>query len=164
MKEIKEMTIEELLKEMDELCGYLYMTKEIGAYDSFEWNELDYWDADRRHHKISQEVFLRNVISVKAYNENEKVELADKNIATEKPIAYSNVPPKDLAGQIHGACFDYKDFDKKIMGTQIRERVYTAWNGIHMVIKAWIDAEGGEKDFLEYIRKNEVDETCWDKR
>ena len=81
-----------------------------------------------------------------------------------KPMAYSNVPPKDIAGQIHGECFDYKDFDKKVMGIKIRERVYSTWNGIHMVIKAWIDSEGGEQDFLNYIRKNEVDETCWEKR
>ena len=30
--------------------------------DKFEWNGLDYWDADRRHHKISQEVFLRSLL------------------------------------------------------------------------------------------------------
>jgi hypothetical protein len=42
MKEIKEMTLEELRKEMDELWVYLYMTREVGTYDKFEWNGLDY--------------------------------------------------------------------------------------------------------------------------
>ena len=59
MKDIKEMTLEELHKEMDELWTYLYMTKEVDAYDKFDWNGLDYWDAERRHHKISQEVLLQ---------------------------------------------------------------------------------------------------------
>ena len=62
MKDIKEMEVEELRKEMDELWGYLYMTREVGMYDKFEWNGLDYWDADRRHHKISQEVLLRSFL------------------------------------------------------------------------------------------------------
>lgn len=62
MKEIKEMTVDELRKEMDELWSYLYMTKETSTYDKFEWNGLDYWDADRRHHKISQEVLLLEII------------------------------------------------------------------------------------------------------
>ena len=55
-----------------------------------------------------------------------------------------------------------KDFDKKVMGTKIRERVYEAWNGLHMVIKAWIEAD--EKSFIDYIKNNKVDETCWDRR
>jgi hypothetical protein len=62
MKDIKEMTLEELRKEMDELWTYLYMTRDVGAYDKFEWNGLDYWDADRRHHKISQEVMLQSIL------------------------------------------------------------------------------------------------------
>ncbi len=62
MKDIKEMTLEELRKEMDELWTYLYMTREDGAYDDFDWNGLDYWDADRRHHKISQEVLLQSIL------------------------------------------------------------------------------------------------------
>ena len=62
MKEIKEMSLEELHKEKDELWAQLYVIKETGAYDMFEWNGLDYWDADRRHHKISQEALLRAMI------------------------------------------------------------------------------------------------------
>lgn len=62
MKDIKQMEVKELRKEMDELWGYLYMTRETGTYDKFEWNGLDYWDADRRHHKISQEVLLRSLL------------------------------------------------------------------------------------------------------
>ena len=64
MKDIKEMEVEELRKEMDELWVYLYMTREVGAYDKFEWNGLDYWDADRRHHKVSQEVLLRSILEL----------------------------------------------------------------------------------------------------
>jgi len=62
MKDIKEMEIEELRKEMDELWGYLYMTREVGVYDEFDWNGLDYWDANRRHYKISEEVLLRSLL------------------------------------------------------------------------------------------------------
>lgn len=62
MKDIKEMTLEELRKEMDELWTYLYMTREVSVYDKFEWNGLDYWDADRRHYKISQEVILQSIL------------------------------------------------------------------------------------------------------
>jgi len=62
MKEIKEMTLKEFRKEMDELWGYLYMTKETGTYHMFEWNGLDYWDAERRHHKISREVLLQGIL------------------------------------------------------------------------------------------------------
>jgi hypothetical protein len=47
---------------MDELWVYLYMTREVGTYDKFEWNGLDYWDADRRYHKISQEVLLQSIL------------------------------------------------------------------------------------------------------
>jgi len=62
MKDIKEMEIEELRKEMDELWCYLYMTRESGTYDKFGWDGLDYWDADRRHNKVSQEVLLRSIL------------------------------------------------------------------------------------------------------
>jgi len=65
MKKIEEMEIEELRKEMDELLSYLYITKEVSAYDNFEWNGLDYWDADRRYHKLSQEVILRDLLTNK---------------------------------------------------------------------------------------------------
>lgn len=64
MKEIKEMKLDELRKEMDELWSYLYMTKETSTYDKFEYNGLDYWDADRRHHKISQEVLLQSLLEI----------------------------------------------------------------------------------------------------
>ncbi len=76
---------------------------------------------------------------------------------------YPNIPPKDIQGQIWGACFDYKDFDKKVLGEPVRDRIYKAWNGMHLVIKTWIEAEGGEKDFLDYIKKNKPDESLWHK-
>lgn len=68
---------------------------------------------------------------------------------------YRNIPPKDIMNAIWGGCFDYKDFDKKVMGEPIRDRIYDAWQRIHQVVKGWIDAD--EKSFLNYIRKNEPD-------
>ena len=65
MKEIKEMTLEELDKESGELWSYLHITRETGTYDSFNYNGLDYWDADRRYHKISQEIILQYVLECK---------------------------------------------------------------------------------------------------
>ena len=67
MKDIKKMTFEELQKEMDELGNYLYMTRDVGAYDGFNWNGLDYWDAARRHHRISQEVMLHCIKKSKLF-------------------------------------------------------------------------------------------------
>ena len=64
MKDIEQMEVEELHKEMYELWEYLYMTRETETYDKFEWNGLDYWDADRRHHKISQELLLRSLLEL----------------------------------------------------------------------------------------------------
>ena len=62
MKDIKEMEVEELRKEMDELWGYLYMTRETETYDKFEWNGLDYWDADRRCNELSKEICNRLLV------------------------------------------------------------------------------------------------------
>jgi len=62
LKDVKEMTEDELLKEKDELWSYLYLTRETSTYDEVDWNGLDYWDADRRHHKISQEKLLRDML------------------------------------------------------------------------------------------------------
>jgi len=56
IKDINEMSEEELSKETGELWSYLYMIREVGTYDDFEWNGLDYWDADRRYHKMSQKL------------------------------------------------------------------------------------------------------------
>jgi len=64
MKDIKEMTKEELDNEFGELYSYLYLTKETSTYDKFEWNGLDYWDADRRHYRISQEKVLRSLLKL----------------------------------------------------------------------------------------------------
>ena len=62
MKDIKEMETNELREEMNELYLYLYMTKETSTYDKFKWEELDFWDAERRHHKIAQEILMRSFV------------------------------------------------------------------------------------------------------
>ena len=43
MKDIKEMSDDELHSTIGELWPYLYMIKEVGICDQFEWNGLDYW-------------------------------------------------------------------------------------------------------------------------
>jgi hypothetical protein len=60
MKQIKNMKLEELNKEKDELWVLLSLIEDTGTYDMFDWNGLDYWDASRRHHRVSKEIVLRN--------------------------------------------------------------------------------------------------------
>ena len=55
-------TLEELRYEMNALWGYLYLTKEVGTYEQFEYNGMDFWDADRYCHKLSQEVMKRSIL------------------------------------------------------------------------------------------------------
>lgn len=69
--------------------------------------------------------------------------------------SYNNVPPKGIQNAIWGGCFDYKDFNKMVNGMTIRDRIYEAWNHIHLGIKQWIEAD--EKDFLDYIKNHTPD-------
>ena len=80
------------------------------------------------------------------------------DISRSEPIAWTNTPNKDIASQIHRGCFDYKDMDKKAMGTRIEERVYVAYNGVFMIIKDWIEKD--EQSFLDYVKKMEIDKSC----
>jgi hypothetical protein len=43
-------------------------------------------------------------------------------------------PPKDIASQIWGACFDYKPLDTVIDGYTVDERVRLCWTRIHRVL------------------------------
>ena len=64
------MTPEELTKEAQELYVYLQMTKITEMYDAFNWNGLDYWDADRRHHEITRSILTKNLMNVIIQNKN----------------------------------------------------------------------------------------------
>lgn len=70
IKDIKEMTLEELRQEMSELWAYLYMTREIGTYDKFSWNGLNYCDAVIRDQNITKEFLSQEMKNCeKLYNE-----------------------------------------------------------------------------------------------
>ena len=64
LKEISEMSLDEISTQNDVLGSLLYMVNEVGVKHSFTWNGLDYWDADRRHYKLSQELVLRPLIEL----------------------------------------------------------------------------------------------------
>jgi len=68
---------------------------------------------------------------------------------------YKNIPPKEIMNAIWGACFDYKDFEEKILDETIQNRVYDAWQRIHQCIDGWIKAD--KKNFLDYIKQNKPD-------
>ncbi len=68
---------------------------------------------------------------------------------------YKNIPPKDIQNAIWGQCFDYKDFDEEVLGEPVRDRVYGAWQHIHLVIKGWIEAD--QENFLNWIKENQPD-------
>ena len=75
-----------------------------------------------------------------------------------EPIAWTNWPNKDIAGQIHRGSFDYEDMEKKVMGKTVKERVYISYNGVFMVIKDWIEKD--EQGFLDFVKKMEIDKSC----
>ena len=60
-------------------------------------------------------------------------------------------PPKDLIGQIHNYCFDYGPLENEVNGETIEQRLFNCWQGLHFVIKQWIEAD--EQNFLNYIKK-----------
>lgn len=62
---------------------------------------------------------------------------------------YTNIPPKDIQNAIWGACFDYKDFDTVIDEEAVRDRIYRAWNSMHLVLQGWIKAD--KEGFFNYI-------------
>jgi len=84
MEDIKSMSLINIHDEMNELWEYLHLTRETSMYDKFNWNGLDYWDADRRHHKLSQEVVLREII---------------KTIEKSKELEKENIERKKLIGK-----------------------------------------------------------------
>jgi hypothetical protein len=54
MKEITEMTLEDLINDRDELMLILEVAKAVGGYELFNWKGLDYWSAERRYYYICQ--------------------------------------------------------------------------------------------------------------
>ena len=40
---------------------------------------------------------------------------------------YKNVPPKEIFNAIHGSCFDYQNYDKRVFnGESVQDRGYMA--------------------------------------
>ena len=80
MKEINDMTTEELEYEMHELHDLLYITKRLNLCNHFTWNGLNYWDADRRYNELSQKYYNRLLVdeclkkNIKVNNECSKQE------------------------------------------------------------------------------------------
>jgi hypothetical protein len=65
---------------------------------------------------------------------------------------YNNPPPKAIMNAIWGSCFDYKDFNKKIMNESIQDRIYNTWQVLQEVLNRWVSTD--ETDFLKYIKNN----------
>lgn len=59
MKEVDDMTTEELEYEMHELHDLLYMAKYLNLCNNFIWNGLNYLDSDRRYNELSQKYYNR---------------------------------------------------------------------------------------------------------
>lgn len=77
---------------------------------------------------------------------------------------YSNIPPKDIQNAIWGGCFGYEDFDTvvDIDGDKetVRDRIYSGWNRIHLVLQSWIRAN--QEGFIDYImNKHQPDDRLW---
>jgi hypothetical protein len=64
---------------------------------------------------------------------------------------YKNIPPKDIQNAIWGACFDYNDFDDKVLNETVRDRIYDCWNRMHHIIKSHPEW------FIDYVTQNEPD-------
>jgi hypothetical protein len=64
MKPIDEMTIQELEEERDNLWGLLYMVRETSTFDMLKYNGLDFWDADRRYHKVCSTLVIKQMDSI----------------------------------------------------------------------------------------------------
>lgn len=67
----------------------------------------------------------------------------------------NNPPPKDIGSQIHRACFDYNDTEEVVDGEKVEDRIYDCWQGIHLVIKSWVEKD--EKGFIDFIKNNTPD-------
>jgi hypothetical protein len=62
LKEISEMTTDELKNERDELLSLLFLVKEESKYGPFRWNGLNFLAANKRYHQICQYlVFKENL-------------------------------------------------------------------------------------------------------
>ena len=127
---MKEMALEELHKEANELSEFLYLAKESETYDEFEWNELDYWDADRRRHKISQEILMQSVLEnlkqqivpwrrgitlVTPQTLKWSEEQIEENDKIEKAMIFSNFSGTDLGRRRKLVCtlnINHIDYDK----------------------------------------------------
>ncbi len=46
-------------------------------------------------------------------------------------------------------------FVEEVLGEPVRDRVYGAWQHIHLVIKSWIEAD--QENFLKWIKENQPD-------
>jgi len=73
--------------------------------------------------------------------------MEDKTMKT-----YDNPPPKEIMNAIWGSCFDYKDFDAKVLDETVGDRIYDCWQRLHKCMGDWIEAD--EKQFMDYIKKN----------
>jgi hypothetical protein len=74
---------------------------------------------------------------------------------TDNTTEYNNIPPKDIMNAIWGRCFDYKDFDDKILDKKIRDRIYDTWQIIHLCMYDWINEN--QDGFINYIKENKPD-------
>lgn len=61
VKNIEEMTLEELEDEFNNLSSYLYLTDESLPPNIFVWNGLDYYDAQRRCEELAQKIIRINL-------------------------------------------------------------------------------------------------------
>ena len=107
-------------------------------------------------HDKSQVIITFKIVEM--MKKEQKIKAPQKqalNIPVSGSKEYSNIPPKDIMNAIWGACFDYKDFNDKILNETIRDRIYDSWQRIHQCINGWIIAD--EKNFLDYIKQNKPD-------
>lgn len=59
MTEIRNMSLDEINHQIDELYTLLQLTRDTGTYHLFDWNGMDYWDASRRSHQLCNELLRR---------------------------------------------------------------------------------------------------------
>ena len=72
LRDHKDMSLSELKLESNELWQYIYLTRVTGTYDQFNWNDLDYWNAERRYHQISNMIKLKSLQALDVDNSNEE--------------------------------------------------------------------------------------------
>lgn len=78
LKEIKDMTVEELNTEQNELSVYMDPNRIVVANDSFNWNGLDYWGTKARFDNIVLE--LKKNKKFKTYGDLQPVGITEEDI------------------------------------------------------------------------------------